>query len=106
MQVAARRIATQRPARTAERFPGRQPKRKLEQNGDAAQVERMRRRQLAATHGVEACRQRVACQRQLDLWRVCKDTKRIRLVGPVEPPGTRRVAVDVMLAAFVILVDV
>jgi hypothetical protein len=70
------------------------------------EIERVRRRQLAATHSVEACHQRVTRQRQLDLVAAGKYTKRIWLVRPVQPARARGITVDLMLAALVILDNV
>ena len=66
MQIAAGRIATQRPTIAAERFPGRQTKRELEQDRNAANVEGERGRQVAAPEGGVARGQRIGGQRQLD----------------------------------------
>ena len=103
MQIAAGRIATQRPTIAAERFPGRQAKRELEQDRNAANIERLHCRQLAAPESGVACGQGIGGQRQSDRRRARIAPKRIGLIRPIQPAGAGRVPVEAVLAAMVIV---
>ena len=103
MQVAARGIAAQRPGSIAVGFPSRNAQRQLEQNRDRFEAESLRRRQRAAAQRAIARLKGVRKQRQLDSHRAFIAAKRIRLIGPVETAGPRRIAVQAMLAALVVI---
>src|SRR5438876_9898033 len=103
MQIAARGIATKRPARAAECFPRRKPERNLEQDRNADEIERVRRRELAATNRVVTGREPIRSERQLDGLRAGKLPERIRLIRPVQSARTRRVTLETVLAALVIV---
>ena len=102
MQIATGRIATQRPPIAAERFPGRQAERELEQDRNAGNIERLHCRQVAAPERGVACGQGIGRQRQFDRRRARIAPKRIGLIGPIQPAGTGRVPVEAVLAAVVI----
>ena len=103
MQVAARGIAPQRPAIGAERLPRREPERQLEEGGYASQLDRRGRRESSRTHIVMASGERISRKRQSNSRRAFERAKRIRLVRPVEPARSWRIAPQAVLAALVVL---
>jgi hypothetical protein len=103
MEVAARGIAAQRPGVLAIGLPCRQPERELEQGRDRIEAERMRGGQPAAAQSVVARVEMVGAQRQLDALGAFVAAEGIRLVGPVEPAGPRRVPLQAVLAALVVI---
>ena len=103
MQIAARGIATERPARAAERFPRRESKRNLEQDRDGCQIECVRRRELATANRVVPSCEPIRCERQLDGLRAGKPPERIGLIRPVQSSRAWSVMVETVLAALVVV---
>jgi hypothetical protein len=93
MQIAAGRIATQRPTLAFERLPGRQTKRELEQDCNAANFERLHRRKFTTTERGVACGQCFGRQWQSDRGRARIAPKRIGLIRPIQSAGAGRVPV-------------
>src|SRR5919106_1793790 len=105
MKVAARRVRAQRPARAAGLLPGRERERVFEQARKRAQRER---------GGRHRARSEKILVRGRDRLLVGPEDRRARergagvapegigLVRPVEPPGPRGEAVEVMLGALVV----
>ena len=102
MQIAARRITTQRPARAALLLPGGQSQRQFEQQRQRIAFERVGGGSFASAHGLERGGQGIGPQRQFDARRSRETAKRIGLVGPVESARSRGIAVQVVLARLVI----
>ena len=105
MQVAAGRIATQRPARTAEFLPRGKRQRQFEQDAEVHMIKRHRRRQTAATQVVVARHQPIGGERQRQLRRAGVAAPRVGLVRPVEATRPRRVAFGPVLAVLVVGTD-
>jgi hypothetical protein len=103
VEIAARGIAAQRPRSPAMGLPGRQPERHLEQGRDRIEVDRVRIRHAAAAQRPVARVEPVREQRQLGSRGAFIEAKRVRLVGPVEATGPRRVPVRMVLAALVVV---
>ena len=102
MQVAARRIAAQRPAVAGVRFPRREPEGELEEDGDVIQLDGRGRRESSCAHIGVARRERIGHERQRKARRAFERAKRIRLVRPVQPAGPGRIAAQAVLAALVV----
>src|SRR4030095_13949316 len=83
MQVAARWVAAQRPARTLELLPGGEPKREFEEQAKALSGQRPRRSLSRMEQRVIRRRAVVGNQWQLDHTGAREAAKRIRLVSPV-----------------------
>src|ERR1700687_600690 len=102
VQIAARRIAAQRPALGAIRFPRRKAERELKQDRDRFEFESACRGQSAATKIVIARGKGVRAERQPHLHRAHELPKRVGLIGPIKLAGSGRVAIQAVLAALVI----
>src|SRR5262249_8814258 len=102
MQVAARRVTAQRPARAPELLPGRQPQRQLAQDRRTVDVEATRGDAAGDMEVAVGGSHSISQERQIEDRCAVVGTEGVRLCRPVEVARSRGVAVKVMLAAPVI----
>src|SRR6478672_10475466 len=105
MQIAARRVAAQRPARRAGLLPGRNGQRVLKQARKRVDRDIRARYRTAKVEVIEAWRERRLAfteQRQVNQRRTFEATEWIRLIGPIELSRTVCITAEPVLGALVI----